>query len=81
MMRKTFTILLFAALAWAAWGQTARPYLRMSEMPDAVRFLPPPPAEGSADFEADKVNLMFSVGVSVANADDRPQMYTRSMEK
>ena len=54
--RKTVSLLLSLALAWAAWGQTARPYLRMSEMPDAVRFLPPPPAEGSADFEADKVN-------------------------
>ena len=37
-----------------AWAQNVQPYLQADDLPDILSFLPPPPAEGSHLFDADK---------------------------
>ena len=48
------TLLVLIASITSAWSQKIQPYLEASELPDILSFLPPPPAENSPLFEADK---------------------------
>ena len=48
------TLLVLIVSIAAAWAQNVQPYLQASDLPDILSFLPPPPAEDSPLFEADK---------------------------
>jgi len=48
------TLCLCAIGFTTAYAQQAQPYLKAEDLPDILQFLPPPPAEGSQAFEADK---------------------------
>ena len=59
-MRKHLIRAFIAALAVACFGittatsQKPQPYLQVEDLPDILTFLPPPPAEDSPVFQADK---------------------------
>ena len=48
------TLLVLIVSIAATWAQNVQPYLQASDLPDILSFLPPPPAEDSPLFEADK---------------------------
>ena len=59
-MRKHLIRAFIAAMAVACFGittamsQKLQPYLQVEDLPDILTFLPPPPAEDSPVFQADK---------------------------
>lgn len=54
-MKRVYALLLLAVLTAPMAAQTRiKPYLEAKDLPDATFFLPPPPAEDSPLFEADK---------------------------
>ena len=54
MKRLALFTLVVLMVSVTAKAQTVKPYLLAKDLPDATVFLPPPPAEGSPLFEADK---------------------------
>ena len=60
-MRKFF-LLLFSLLlfAWGVQAQKAQPYLTAGQLPDATRFLPAPPEEGSPTYVQDTAMYFYA---------------------
>ena len=53
-LKYLFTCLYLLTLPLGALAQQVESYLTVEQLPDAVSFLPPPPAEGTPQAEADK---------------------------
>ena len=87
-MKRTLILLAVLLLAMAATAQT--PLLDSLQMPNAVRFLPPPPDTASAAFQYDRaqyrwgkeqrkdpVRLAIAVGDAVWSIDNICKIYSR----